>query len=177
MSRKQLLSIFVSLAIAAALFTAPKGIAFAAQHFLQPEVTCSGSGCDGKLPDVSGCAGNSYAVSGGFAYISFYAAAGSPHIQETAQIQLFYSRTCSTNWSRLTITGVRGNITYVPGVERNSDNRAYLTSDEVLAAEAAGATVLDSYMVYAPTAPTTACGFIEQGGSTDLMQGTCTQYI
>lgn len=64
--------------------------------------TCSGTGCDGENPYTSGCAGSG---------ASYYVAETTPLIKDSTgvasnsygYIQLWWSNTCGTNWTRMVI--------------------------------------------------------------------------
>jgi hypothetical protein len=80
----------------AILLILPTGVAQAATSaVVHPMVTCSGYGCDDQDPIATGCSAGSYTVTsapvtlGGTSY---------------GTVELRWSPTCQTNWSRVTVT-------------------------------------------------------------------------
>src|SRR5438876_9566962 len=55
----------------------------------QPQVACSGRGCDGQDPITTGCDYDAYTVT-------------SQDINGLGLVELRYSPTCGTNWARVT---------------------------------------------------------------------------
>jgi hypothetical protein len=53
----------------------------------QPQVGCSGDGCDGLNPQTEGCAADAYTVQ--------------TAVFGNSYVELRYSRTCGTNWGRV----------------------------------------------------------------------------
>jgi hypothetical protein len=77
---------------------------------IAPQVSCSGYGCDGQPPDVSGCAAT--AITAEFAQIKDSTG------RYLGQIQLRYSTACRTVWARI-LSVYRGSE--YAAVVRNSD--------------------------------------------------------
>jgi len=85
-----------SLALLVALFAAflAVPVAQASAQPLSPHVSCSGYGCDHQDPVATGCSAGSYTVTsapitlGGTSY---------------GTVELRWSPTCQTNWSRVTV--------------------------------------------------------------------------
>ncbi len=86
--------------------------------------TCSGTGCDGKDPYSSGCAGSG---------ASYYVAETAPLINASTgvasnsygYIQLWWSNTCHTNWARM-VVNVSGATLGLEDVVLKSPNSAGL---------------------------------------------------
>jgi len=124
----------------AAVFAAYTGVsrisASTAQHLL-PHVTCSGNGCNGLDPAVTGCDLDAYTVSTTGGTVSF----------RTGTIQLRYSPTCGTNWGR--VFSSVGNTQLTVSIRRD-DGRFYFT--------VGSGTRLWSPMVFARNVKAKACG-------------------
>ena len=113
----------------------------------RPQVTCSGEGCDGQNPATTGCSADAYTVQTAVFGNSF--------------VELRYSPTCGTNWSR--VFSKVGATFIVTRIQRQSDGLTYTF---------AGGNFNFAYsaMVYAPKVAARACGGV---GS---ISG-CTAYV
>jgi hypothetical protein len=137
MRPSRLLLVSIALLVALMGVTTFVGVPPAAANALQQhqqQVTCSGDGCDGKDPAVTGCAADAYPVQ--TATLS------------TAYVQLRYSPRCGTNWGRV-LSRIGLAHLYVR-VDRD-DRLSYFSS-------ISSGTLLYSPMVYAPHRKARACG-------------------
>lgn len=83
------LTAFIALLLVVSAIAAP---ASAATRSAVPEVTCSGLGCDGQWPDISGCAATAITAE----YANIYHGG-----TLLGQVQLRYSTACRTVWGRI----------------------------------------------------------------------------
>ncbi len=128
-----------STALLVSLFgmTAFTGLSVASAHTTQPshpQVTCSGNGCDGLNPAMTGCSADAYTVQTAVFSDSF--------------VELRYSPTCGTNWGR--VTSKVGATFLIISIQR-IDGLTYTFS---------GGNFNYAYvaMVYAPQVAARACG-------------------
>src|SRR5213079_2794921 len=121
--------------------------AHATQHSIA-QVTCSGSGCNGKDPEATGCFAGAYTVQ--TATLS------------TIFVQLRYSPRCGTNWGRVLSRIGSGRI--LVQVQR---------TDWLSYSRTVVATLLFCQMVYAPVLRARACGRIGAGAS----PFGCTEFV
>ena len=121
-------------------------LASTAQHS-NPQVTCSGNGCNGKDPIATGCAAGAYTVQTGV-LLDFL-------------VQLRYSPRCGTNWGRvISRIGSAHLFATVQRIDGLSYTRSFGFS-----------TLVFSQMVYAPTVKARACGRIGSSVS------SCTAFV
>jgi Protein of unknown function (DUF2690) len=99
-----------------------------------PQVTCSGDGCDGLNPVVTGCAADAYTVQ--------------TAVFSNSNVELRYSPTCGTNWGR--VTSKVGAANLVIRIQR-IDGLTYTFSG-------GNFNFAYSAMVYAPQLAARACG-------------------
>jgi len=137
---RRFFKVLLAATLLAAVFAAYTGVsrisASTAQHLL-PHVTCSGNGCNGLDPAVTGCDLDAYTVSTTGGTVSF----------RTGTIQLRYSPTCGTNWGR--VFSSVGNTQLTVSIRRD-DGRFYFT--------VGFGTRLWSPMVFARNVKAKACG-------------------
>ena len=137
---RRFFKVLLAATLLAAVFAAYTGVsrisASTAQHLL-PHVTCSGNGCNGLDPAVTGCDLDAYTVSTTGGTVSF----------RTGTIQLRYSPTCGTNWGR--VFSSVGNTQLTVSIRRD-DGRFYFT--------VGSGTRLWSPMVFARNVKARACG-------------------
>jgi len=137
---RRFFKVLLAATLLAAVFAAYTGVsrisASTAQHLL-PHVTCSGNGCNGLDPAVTGCDLDAYTVSTTGGTVSF----------RTGTIQLRYSPTCGTNWGR--VFSSVGNTQLTVSIRRD-DGRFYFT--------VGSGTRLWSPMVFARNVKAKACG-------------------
>ena len=100
-----------------------------------PQVTCSGEGCDGQNPATAGCGADAYTVQ--------------TAVFGNSYVELRYSPTCGTNWSR--VFSKVGATFLVARIQRQSDGRTYTFSG-------GNFNFAYSAMVYAPKVAARACG-------------------
>ena len=129
--------------------------------------TCSGTGCDGKNPYSYGCAGPG---------ASYYVAETTPLIDASTgvasnsygYIQLWWSNTCSTNWTRM-VVNVSGATLGLEDVVLKNANSAGQTHYQSKFSGAEG-TYLTS-QIYAAGIPAEAEGSLYQNlGNGDLIE-------
>lgn len=116
--------------------------------------TCSGTGCNGKDPQSSGCA------SGATTVATAYFTGG--------YVELRWSATCQTNWARVVSTS------------GNKYLKAYIVQQNVGELYASNVYGQSTYspMKYAPTGQIyiQACGFMATQPNTDVGSGNCTGF-
>lgn len=119
---------------------------------LRPLVSCSGTNCNAKDPNSTGCSADAYIVplngNGGYTY---YYQGDAGEIGD-GYMNLMYSPTCGTNWSYVT-NDYPSNNKIEAQVDNLSTNYYYWSSCYNCMDWA-------SLMTYAPTAPTEADGWI-----------------
>lgn len=120
-----------------------------------PTVSCSGSGCNNTDPATTGCANNAYTVE--TQYITFNG-------QQIGKVELRWSPTCQTNWTRVTKLG--GFYTYVYGTLQT-------TNGSVLTSYGAYGSQVYTNQWYAPNLLVQACGVLANGPNQDG-RGVCT---
>lgn len=125
-------------------------------------VTCSGDGCDNADPNVTGCS-DSTAVT--VKEMQITGAAGTSDAGTIADVELRYSSTCGTNWTRF--TSFIDNAKTVATIERLQQTGIsylkYCSPTSCYASNDGGSTVnysIYTNMVYAPVAVAKACGTI-----------------
>jgi hypothetical protein len=64
-------------------------------------VSCSGAGCNGKDPAATGCNQNAY-LAKRYPFYDKYGIILSPYSSSTPYMDIYYSRSCGTNWIRVT---------------------------------------------------------------------------
>lgn len=125
---------------------------------LRPLVSCSGTNCNAKDPNGTGCSADAYIVQlgsdGGFTY--YYQWGGGVG---DGYMNLMYSPTCGTNWSYVT-NDFPSNNKVEAQVDNLSTNYYYWNSCYNCASKV-------SLMTYAPTAPTEADGWIRDPTNAD----------
>jgi hypothetical protein len=125
---------------------------------LRPLVSCSGTNCNAKDPNSTGCSADAYIVplggDGGYTY--YYQWGGGVG---DGYMNLMYSPTCGTNWSYVT-NDFPSNNKIEAQVDNLSTNYYYWNSCSNCASRA-------SLMTYAPTAPTEADGWIRDPTNAD----------
>jgi hypothetical protein len=72
------------------------------QTVIRPAVTCSGSACDGQFPEVTGCNADQVVLDHAYLGEDVGGTANPPVIQHI-RVELMWSQTCKTNWSRVTL--------------------------------------------------------------------------
>lgn len=127
---------------------------------VRPAVTCTGSGCDGFYPQDVGCNADQKTIA--TAYLGAYTSAtNSAHVG--LRVELMWSQTCQTNWTRLTwLDTTRDQVAavIVRGDGETHVNFNFLTSV---------GSQLNSQMIYAPSDTGRACG--GTGGSFTSEEG------
>lgn len=127
--------------------------------------TCKGTGCNGSDPYSTGCAGTG---------ASYYVAATTPLIKDSTgvrsnsygYIQLWWSNTCSTNWTRMVV-----NVSGATGGEV-----VVSTSNGDCPSEISGAKgVYLSCQLYAPGIPAAAGGFLYSNSGAELYHANLAQ--
>lgn len=91
-------------------------------------VSCSGNGCNGKDPAATGCNQNAY-LAKRFPFYDNYGIILSPYSSSTPYMDIYYSRSCGTNWVRVT-NNPYGGTTYKEIQSLNSNNTAKYTETE-----------------------------------------------
>jgi hypothetical protein len=122
---------------------------------------CSGTGCNGKDPYVMHCAGQSWD--------SWYVVLTKPVLSQENQpigyIQLWYSNTCKTNWTRLVVQVSHNWMQAVVGDDKWGD--PVLKNTSTVTSHTAGE--LLSPQLYAPIA-----GAAARGDAVPLLDGRIT---
>ena len=148
-SRAGIRSILLSVAIGAAWLIIPVDNALA--------VSCSGSTCNGKSPETTGCAASGVTLR----YIYIRRDGAGPNL---AKVELRSSTVCKTRWSR--VTSLIGPVDISTEIDRN-DGLFYADWDP-------NATSAYSPMVYVGTTKTAAaCGITENDPNHQI---ACTNY-
>jgi hypothetical protein len=106
----RLLTVAAALVAIAATTAAPA----AASHPVHPAVTCSKDGCDKQDPQQSGCSTGATTV--GSANIQ-----NGPNNRVQGLVELRWSSTCQTNWSRVTVYDNQNLPDFWASVQRQSD--------------------------------------------------------
>lgn len=150
MQRTRLVLVSIALLVSLLGITAFAGVPTVSAHATQhnrPLVTCSGNGCNGLNPQLTGCSADAYTVQTAV-LPQFY-------------VQLRYSPTCGTNWGR-----ILSRIGIAPLVIQTQriDGLTYTFSGSF--------TLAFSAMVYAPTVRARACGRIDQDSPFE-----CTAFV
>lgn len=101
-------------------------------------VSCSGNGCNGKDPIYTGCNQNAYLA-------KEYIMTDRRGIAIAQKVQVYYSRSCGTNWIRVT-GNPYGGATYKMIQSLNSNGTPRFTETEI----DYGTGASYSMMVYAP---------------------------
>jgi hypothetical protein len=73
-------------------------------------VSCSGSGCNGKNPVTTGCNQNAY-LAAHYPFYDNYGIILSPFSNKSPYMNVYYSRSCGTNWVQVT-SNPYGGTTY-----------------------------------------------------------------
>lgn len=104
----------VAVALVAITATAAAPASAATSHSVRPAVTCSGNGCNQQDPQASGCAAG--ATTAGSANIQ-----NGPNNRVQGLVELRWSATCQTNWSRVTVYDNQNLPDFWASVQRQSD--------------------------------------------------------
>jgi Protein of unknown function (DUF2690) len=97
-ARRRCIRTFIATAVTASFMVL---LGFFGAHSAAAAPLCSGYGCDGRDPVQMGCDADAYTAATGYAYRSGQATLGYNGII----IDLRYSPTCGTNWTRVRFTG------------------------------------------------------------------------
>lgn len=120
--------------------------------------TCSGTGCNGTDPGQTGCSADGRTV----AYTNIVNSSGTA----VGRVELRWSPTCQTNWSRVTRWDSNSLYQYAYAFlspNANGDPKYYPDGGYVPVNG-----TWWSYQVYAPTTPWRGCGMLAIGPNTDV---------
>ena len=140
-------TVLLATLVGMAVFSGVSTVAASAAQHSHPQVTCSGKGCNGKDPQLTGCVVGAFTVQTAVLPDFF--------------VQLRYSPRCGTNWSR--VISRSGTAHLIATVQR-IDGLTYARSFGF-------STLVYSQMVYAPVARERAYGRV--GSSV----GACTAFV
>jgi hypothetical protein len=133
--------------------------------------TCSGTGCDAKDPYTTGCAGSG---------ASYYVAETTPLISVATgvasnsygYIQLWWSNTCHTNWTRM-VVNVSGAASGYEDVVLDNPNSAGVSYYDNHFGGAKGAYL--TAQIYAPGIPAASDGYLYSSSGSILYYASVFQ--
>jgi uncharacterized protein DUF2690 len=119
---KHHLSVFILLSLSLLLLgsslAAPRHASAATVHVqIATSPSCSGEGCNGSDPYATRCAGNgtSYRVVDSVPVVNIF-------FDKVGYVQLWYSDTCGTNWSRFLCTVSTSHCPFINDLELNEES-------------------------------------------------------